>query len=81
MAPQIKRQDNTDTFVNITNQDIYNEIKSIKSSVMEVNEGIIKTNERIESNCGRINTMQKLILGSYGFSMSILGFLIAHILD
>ena len=57
-------------FLQITNQDIYNEILELKESVKEI-VGIKK----------RVSWIGTLVIGAYGFTMAVLSFLISHLLN
>ena len=71
----------------ITNKDIYDELGSLKKltesnfkehelKILEVNNNLEKLILKIKE---KTNLNTKLIIGGYGFSMAILGWLISHI--
>jgi len=68
------------TFVQITNKEIYTEIKQIRKSFEDLNENLTKTNEKIQSTINRLDFHQKLIIGAYGFGMTILGIVLAYLI-
>jgi len=68
-------------FIEISNRDIYDEIKELRTGVEAINNHLIKTNGSIKDNTKRITGLNKMIVGGFGFSMAILGFLISHLLQ
>lgn len=66
------------TFVKITNEQIYREIKDHNAKVDSVCDTL---GERIVKIEQKLPFMQKLIYGSYGFAMAIMGFFVGHLLN
>jgi len=77
----MQKKNGSSTFIKITNNEIYKEILYIKTSIDNLNESIKVSNEKIKSNRRSLSTLQKLVLGAYGFSLAILGFLISYIIS
>lgn len=67
---------NKKPFVSITNREIYDEIKAHNCKIDDCLNGIENRIIRLESKTGWHN---KLIIGSYGFAMFILGIFINHV--
>jgi len=68
------------TFIQITNKEIYAEIRQLRKTFDELNDNLIKTNEKIQNNCEKLKFHQKLIIGAYGFGMTILGIVLAYLI-
>jgi hypothetical protein len=65
------------TFVKITNEQIYKEIKEHNVKVDSVCDSLCERVVKIEQ---KIPFIQKLVFGAYGFCMGVLGFFISHLL-
>jgi len=65
------------TFIKITNEQIYKEIKEHNVKIDSVYDTLCERVVKIEQ---KIPFLQKLIFGAYGFSMAVLGFFVSHLL-
>ena len=74
------------TFIklNVTNRQIYDEIKTTQAQVLAVQESLELTNKAFKEYKEEINKkfglVQKLVIGAYAFSMTILGWLVSHLM-
>ena len=67
--------------VTYTNKDIMDKLEKIHNQVEEVKRQAIKTNGCVAENKSNITFVKKLIYGAYGFTASVLAFLIGHLIQ
>ena len=82
MAPQKRgkaMKSNDTTFVQITNQQIYNELQDLKISLGDLNRNISTMNTKVCASEKKYSLVQKLVFGAYTFTMAVLAWFIAHI--
>ena len=66
------------TFVTISNQQIYDEIQAYH---LKIDNYTVLLNDRIIKLEGKISWISKLVIGSYGFTMFVLGIFINHVIN
>ena len=68
------------TFIQITNKEIYAEIRQLRKTLENFNDNLTKINEKIQNNSEKLKFHQTLIIGAYGFGMTILGIVLAYLI-
>lgn len=68
-----KNADNDKTFVRISNNQIYQQLQELKSDVASIK-------DKLTESCNKTSTLQKLIMGAYGYVTLVLGWFVGHLI-